>query len=1168
MSRFKEIIVQELLIALEEFGKHFKNEEAFEIFLANHGWNANISNADLSPIKLAFNLESHISSLQTFAEDLEGGALDPIDLIESFVDGVKTLVELFRSLDTVSTSGLLYPLSESDFWSELGQSLVDELIVGYLCEEQRTVYSILYFFQVIEYEHVTPADPARIPFFQPKINWNKLGTSITDPIGRIKDVYKWNHDTDPFDHVKLLEALEHIFISLGIGPQLTVPRASLTNDFLDVNTFLSHNIKELEIPLFHGTSDVDQGYYKVGFLMMPIPSANNASTAPEGLLFQPLIEGLTSVSIPVGNGLEFKITTSVNLDDEVRLKLFPGNTEWETNFASTEVGIELAFEGQPDTPWLLIGTEEASRIEVEGLKIALGMAGAINDPEFYFVLGTGDEREGEFPKIIFTADFSEGDGFLNKIFGDEEQQFDIGGAIRWSSVNGLMLNGGAGLELKIPIHKEIGPVLLEDIIIAVSLSSAGGTNALRGVLAVNMKVILGPFTAVVQEMGVKVLGTPKENNEEPGLFGNLDLDFGFKPPIGIGLKVEGDTITGGGFLSFDFDDETYIGAMELSIEDEISLKAVAILTTKLPGQDDGYSLLILITAEFQPVNLGLGFTLNGVGGIIALHRTMDFDFLRAGVKANTLDNILFPDDPIGNINQIVSDLDGAFPIEEGRFSFGPMALIGWGTPTLITLELGLMIELPSPVRLAILGVLKAILPTEEDAQLKLQINFLGTLDFEAKEIKFDASLFDSKLMSFTLSGDMVFRMKWGDNPNFLFSIGGFHPAYTPPPLDLPTINRLTLNLVEGDNPRLTLTTYFALTSNTLQFGANVDFYYQVTENIRVVGFLGFDVLIRFNPFYLMASLGASLAVIRKDKTLFGVYLAGSLEGPAPWRAKGEASFEVCGIEFSVDFDKTFGEDKETELPDVEVLPLLQEAVAHKDNWQGLLPDNTHLMVSIREVDATNGETVVHPYGALGVNQKICPLDFTMNKFGTQRPGDYSNFSIVIEKGSGGAFAQEDIKDFFAPAEFTHLTTGQSLSRKSFEKYNSGVIVTGSEVLSSDYFLQRALEYEQVVLDTRNRPDRPTLHVPEKEGPFNAFTNNTPAGKSPLGRFNKPDSEFAPPSVTVNQERYSIANLDDMSVYNGLEASSEAEAVSMLEELYESDPSLRPLLQVVPSFELV
>ena len=35
--------------------------------------------------------------------------------------------------------------------------------------------------------------------------------------------------------------------------------------------------------------------------------------------------------------------------------------------------------------------------------------------------------------------------------------------------------------------------------------------------------------------------------------------------------------------------------------------------------------------------------------------------------------------------------------------FGPMLEIGWGTPTLITLEIGVILEVPDPVRIALLG---------------------------------------------------------------------------------------------------------------------------------------------------------------------------------------------------------------------------------------------------------------------------------------------------------------------------------------------------------------------------------------------------------------------------------------------------------------------------------
>ena len=99
-----------------------------------------------------------------------------------------------------------------------------------------------------------------------------------------------------------------------------------------------------------------------------------------------------------------------------------------------------------------------------------------------------------------------------------------------------------------------------------------------------------------------------------------------------------------------------------------------------------------------------------------------------------------------------------------------MGKIGWGAPTLITIDLGLIIEVPNPVKLAILGVVKAILPTEDKAILKLQVNFLGVIDFGKKQLSFDATIYDSRLLTFSLAGDMAMRLSWGSNSNFLMRL--------------------------------------------------------------------------------------------------------------------------------------------------------------------------------------------------------------------------------------------------------------------------------------------------------------------------------------------------------------------------------------------------------------
>ena len=63
--------------------------------------------------------------------------------------------------------------------------------------------------------------------------------------------------------------------------------------------------------------------------------------------------------------------------------------------------------------------------------------------------------------------------------------------------------------------------------------------------------------------------------------------------------------------------------------------------------------------------------------------------LRRRLRDGSLNSILFPQDVVANAPRIISDLKRVFPPLDGHFLIGPMAKLGWGTPTLVTLELGL-----------------------------------------------------------------------------------------------------------------------------------------------------------------------------------------------------------------------------------------------------------------------------------------------------------------------------------------------------------------------------------------------------------------------------------------------------------------------------------------------
>ena len=215
------------------------------------------------------------------------------------------------------------------------------------------------------------------------------------------------------------------------------------------------------------------------------------------------------------------------------------------------------------------------------------------------------------------------------------------------------------------------------------------------------------------------------------------------------------------------------------------------------------------------------------------------------------------------------------------------------------LELGLVLELPEPVRLLILGRLKVILPEEKKSVIRLQLDSLGVIDFGSGDISLDAILYDSEIKGFTITGEMALRANLGAKPGFLLSVGGFHPAYQAP-AGFPALNRVAISLATGDNPRLRLSAYMALTTNTVQFGAMLELFVKFGE-FSVEGLLGFDALIQFEPFGIIAGLGAMVAVKSGGVVLLAVGLDLTLTGPTPWHAWGKASFKLLGFVVKVEF---------------------------------------------------------------------------------------------------------------------------------------------------------------------------------------------------------------------------------------------------------------------------
>jgi hypothetical protein len=843
-------------------------------------------------------------------------------------------------------------------------------------------------------------------------------------------------------------------------------------------------------------------------------------------------------------GLEGRIGT----DGSVALHPTAGGT------ASLNVSIVLEADAGADG-FMLLGQAGASQLSLQSVSLRAGIDAAWNGTDATGTPALGIALAGGKAVI----DTSGGDSFLRFLTGGVrgEGSFCVSGS--WTPQSGLRLDGSSGLEIALPMHAAIGPARLDTVYLRAGVAADGSIPV---EISAAIAAHLGPLQVSVDRVGVIARARfPKTG----GNLGPLDLGFEFKPPNGVGLLLEGGGFKGGGFLYLDPAKGEYGGALELEFQSLVSVKGVGILNTHMPDGSSGFSLLIIISAEFVPIQLGFGFTLIGVGGLIGLNRTVLFDPLRAGVRDGSLNSVLFPQDVVANAPRIIGDLRRIFPPQEDRVLIGPMVKFGWGTPTLMSAEFGLLLEIPRP-GFAILGVLRVAIPAEEAPLIRLQVNFLGIVDFDAGQLSFDASLYDSYMLTFTLTGDMALRLYWGEDANFLLTVGGFHPAYTPPPMGLAPMRRLAIDMFTG-MPRIRAEAYFAITSNTVQFGARVELYAGV-DIFYVYGFMALDVLVQFSPVHFIAEMSAMLAVKSGDTTLLGVRVDALLEGPAAWHAHGTGTFEIgfiITVSFSVDFDVRVGEERKATLPPIEVLPLLRAALENKGNWRVVLPREGRPSVNLRELPEAGDALILHPFGGLEVSQKLVPLNLPINRFGSHKPSDGGKFRISKLAFGSEEIAGEATREQFAPAQFLEMSDAEKLSRRSFERYEAGTRVAGGDRAKTGYYAALDVVYEVIYLPAKRKGRFFRLG----QLLMRSLLKASAVSQSDLSYAKRSPSPLGAPRTQMKQEQFAVAATRDLGLYaKEMVYASQAEAQAALQETLARSPDLARELQVVPLYQVM
>jgi Family of unknown function (DUF6603) len=1034
--------------------------------------------------------------------------------------------EVAEALDAVATqlSALAGALPNVDageaatFAAQLVERLLGYAVIEYLFYNHPTILHLLALVGLVEINFDANADDPdlRHPVFIKRVlKLERLGDLLKDPLDFLRTEYGWGDQA--FDGKLLLQRIEDLLYSLGIPAEFQAEQDDqpLTLELILLNIRPNRNLN---------------------------PPGLNISI--EGALG---VAGM--IAIPLSDTWRLELSTQAALDSGVALSITPPASASLISHAAVEGAVTLAIvgaTGDPQRALPLIGSSNGTRLEAH--EVRAGLLGEFRWDPGSSTASADLSFEGKVSGGRLVIDSSSPDGFLKKVLPSGGFALDFDFTIGWSTSRGLYFSGSGGMETTVALNLTLGPLVITMLHVRLAISAEGALE-LEGSVGITARI--GPISAAIDRIGALT-----DINFRRGNLGPIDFAVNFKPPTAIGIAVDAGPVSGGGFISFDEPNHRYSGILHLEIL-SVSITAIALIETKLPDGRDGYSFLLIVCVEFSPIQLGFGFTLNGVGGLAGIHRSMYLEALRTGLYTGSLDHILFPQDPISNAPQLISDLSRIFPVAQGQFTFGPMAKLGWGAGNIITISLGIVIQLPSPVRIALLGQIGAYLPSPDDAVVELHIDFVASIDFEAKLFALDASLRDSRIVVFTLTGDMAMRLSWGDQPNFAFALGGFHPHFPTPP-GFPALRRLTLALGSGDWIRLNCQTYQAITSNSLQFGARLELYVDV--GVYIHGWLGFDALVIFSPFSFEVDFTAGLEVAVGSVRVASISVDGSLSGPTPWRVRGEAKISLLFFEISAHVDEKFGRKKPATLPALDPWPDMLAAAEDSRNWAAVLPAG---VIPVASLAAGKGDTAVliDAAGCITWREHVAPLDRRLTLYKNAATPSAITFTVDLLTVGTTASKPSTVDDFFAQAQFEELSDAEKLSLPSFERMHGGIQVSGTTVHSGQA-VPAAIEYETKLIDSATESrTAPSYALPLRVQM--AHVRGSAAARSALrnGGLRAFGSDR---KLQQAEELFEVASTNDLSRRADITAPTTKGGARQALNAYLADrPSERQTLQVVP-----
>ena len=264
----------------------------------------------------------------------------------------------------------------------------------------------------------------------------------------------------------------------------------------------------------------------------------------------------------------------------------------------------------------------------------------------------------------------------------------------------------------------------------------------------------------------------------------------------------------------------------------------------------------------------------------------------------------------------------------------------------------------------------------------------------------------------------------------------------------------------------------------------------------------------------------------------------------------------------MDFDITWGEDRDTTLPPVNVLPLLVAELNKPESWRTRNPAGGAPLVNLRALAPAEADVVLHPLGTLFVQQRVVPLDIQVDKVGSERAADVSRCQVSID--GTGLVKVSDAVDQFALGQFQNLSDAQKLSLPSFEREHAGVeLAPDGAALASSRAVRRSARYEEIVIDSVGR--QANRFATFNSTLFHHFLGGASVARSALAQAERTLRQPFQDRITVPGDSYVVASTRDNTAA-GPVFRSQAQARAHLSDLLAADPNQVDSLHVIPALE--